>query len=103
MDVYEFSTKEDLFKALDSKEVNALCIDLYHDLGVKKSVQLIMSVRERYSHIPICLLGEKKALENMSELSQHWRTKFKHYYKFYYDEASAEQALLIVELLSVMW
>lgn len=67
-------------KMLESGKCNSLVVNIF-SLGVRVGIDLIKATREKFPHVPICLIGTTEQLSLMREVDDYWRTRFDHYYK----------------------
>jgi hypothetical protein len=93
-----FDNPERLLTSFEKSEVNTLFINIF-SMGAPNGIKLIQSIREKYSHVPICLLGTRKQLSTFPDVPSSWKRRFNHYYWFNKDlsgqEAKREIAAII--------
>jgi hypothetical protein len=60
-------------------KANSLFINIF-SLGTEAGIQLIEKIRERFSHVPICLVGTRDELTTFPGVTDYWKKRFDHYY-----------------------
>ncbi|MFL6253804.1 MAG: hypothetical protein ACJ74T_02165 [Pyrinomonadaceae bacterium] len=80
-----FVEPRDVLNAFQNDEVNCLLVDIFN-IGVASGIELIQTVRSRFSHAPICLIGDKQSLSEFPDVPSEWKKKFDHYFAFPKDE-----------------
>src|SRR4051812_46373899 len=60
-------------------KANSLFINLF-SFGAEAGIQLIQKTSDRFSHIPICLVGTRDQLTTFPGVTDDWKKRFDHYY-----------------------
>jgi CheY-like chemotaxis protein len=75
-----------VLQPFETGEANVLMIDIF-SVGVERGIAIIAELRERYSHVPVCLLASHAQLATFPGVEdEHWRVRFRHYYRLAKDE-----------------
>lgn len=60
-------------------KANSLFINIF-SFGTEAGIQLIQKTRDRFSHVPICLVGTRDQLTAFPGVPEYWKKRFDHYY-----------------------
>lgn len=83
--VYLCIEPQEVINALENDYANTLLIDIF-SIGVTSGISTIETVREKFPHVPICLIGNKQTLNDLPDVPDNWRKRFDHYFKLPKDE-----------------
>jgi len=81
--VLRYENGDAVLRAFESGEANALMINLF---SVGDALKVITATRDRFQHIPICLVGTNDQLSTFPDVPAEFKKRFSHYFRLTIDD-----------------